>query len=549
MLTGYRAWLWLVLLCAALYLPGVASMPAQDRDESRFMQASRQMAQTGDVIRIRFLDEARNKKPAGIHWMQATAVKTLSSPESNALWPYRLPSVAGALIAVLFTFALGLLFLSRRSAFLAASLFASSFLLVFEAHVAKTDGALIASIMAAQYALAQIYFAGREGRVADWRTAILFWAALAVGVMIKGPIAPVVVFLTLAALRVTDRQARFWRGLRPFVGVPLVLLIAAPWYLAIILADDTFIREAAGKDFFGKLISGQEKHWGPPGAYTLLLVATFAPASLFVWQALRWGWIWRRETAVRFLLAWALPFWIILEITPTKLPHYILPVYPALALLVALAVDAAEAGEFRWLRHWATRAIYVIGLLLMGGFAVGAFVLPIVTGDGVVWAGLISIIAFVAVSFYTVPRLWRGQIRNALLVSALAAPLVFAPIYSTVIPSVNTIWMSREIGKEVATLKLPATTKLFASGYTEPSLAFYLGSGLRLAPPYRIGTVLPDKGWLAVIGQTATAKFRSAMAKRGIRVEAVGTVSGFNYSRGRQTTVTLYKPVHRPVEQ
>lgn len=542
MLTGYRAWLWLVLLCAALYFPGMSAMPAMDRDESRFMQASRQMAQTGDVIRIRFLDEARNKKPAGIHWMQATAVKTLSSPESTARWPYRLPSVIGALIAVLFTFALGLMFLERRGAFLAAALFASSFLLVFESHIAKTDGALIAAIMAAQFALARIYFAGRAGQVADWRMAILFWSALAVGIMIKGPIPAVVVFLTLAALRLTDPQARFWHGLRPLVGVPLVLLIAAPWYLAIILADDTFIREAAGKDFFGKLISGQEKHWAPPGAYTLLLIATFAPASLFIWQALRWSWTWRREATVRFLLCWILPFWFVLELTPTKLPHYILPVYPAMALLVALAVQAAEAGEFRWLRHWASRAIYVVCLLLFGGFAVGAFFLPIVTGDGVAWSGLIAIVAFIGVSFYTVPRLWRGEIRQALLVSAFAAPLVFAPVYSIVLPSVSYVWMSREIGKKVEALDLPKGTRLYASGYTEPSLAFHLGSGLQLAPPWKIGSVLPKDQWMAVIGRTAEKKFSEAMSKRGIRVKAVGTIRGFNYSRGRETSVTLYVP-------
>jgi len=541
-LTGYRAWLWLTLLCAALYLPGIASMPAMDRDESRFMQASRQMAQTGDVIRIRFLDVARNKKPAGIHWMQASAIKTVSTPESTALWPYRIPSALGALIAVLFTFALGLLFMDRRGAFLAAALVASSFLLVFESHVAKTDAALLAAIMATQYALARIYLEGRAGRVAGWRIAILFWAALAVGVMIKGPIPAVVVFLTLAALIVTDRQARFWRGLRPTVGVPLLLLIAAPWYLAIILADDTFFREAAGKDFFGKLLTGQERHWGPPGAYTLLLLATFAPASLFVWQALRWGWTWRREAAVKFCLCWALPFWFVLELTPTKLPHYILPAYPALALLIALAVQAAEAGEFRWLRHWATRLLYVACLLVFGGFAVVMFLLPILTGDGVVWAGLIPIIAFIAVSAYTVPRLWQGEIRKALLVSAFAAPLVFAPVYSAVVPAVSTIWMSREIGKQVQALKLPKGTKLYATGYTEPSLAFYLGSGLKLSSPWQIGKSLPEKGWLAIVGRGALQKFHNAMSERGIRFKSVGTVYGFNYSRGRQTAVTLYRP-------
>ena len=543
MLTGYRAWLWLVLLCAALYLPGLASLPAMDRDESRFMQASRQMAQTGDTIRIRFLDKARNKKPAGIHWMQAASVKLLSTPESTALWPYRLPSALGATAAVLFAFALGLLFLDRRGAFLGAALLASSFVLVVEAHTAKTDAVLLATIVAAQYALARIYLDGRSGAVTGWRVAILFWAALAVGILIKGPVPVAVVFLTLAALLVTDRQARFWHGLRPLVGLPLLLLIAAPWYLAIILADDTFLREAGGRDFLGKLISAQEQHGAPPGAYVLILIVAFAPASLFVWQALRWSWTWRREAAVRFCLCWILPFWLVLELTPTKLPHYILPTFPALALLIAMAVQAAEAGEFRWLHHWASRALYIVGLSLIGGFAVLAFLLPIMTGNGFVWAGLVPILAVAAVSLYTVPRLWRGQIRPALLASAFAAPLVFAPVLSVVAPAVNQLWISREIGRQVAALDLPAGTHFFASGYTEPSLAFYLGSGLRLTSPAAQGAGLPEQSWLAVIRDDRVEKFRESMVRHGFAVRAVGTVSGLNYSRGRRTTVTLFRPV------
>ena len=543
MLTGYRAWLWLVLLCAALYLPGLASLPAMDRDESRFMQASRQMAQTGDTIRIRFLDKARNKKPAGIHWMQAASVKLLSTPESTALWPYRLPSVLGATIAVLFAFALGLLFLDRRGAFLGAALLASSFVLVVEAHTAKTDAALLGTIVATQYALARIYLDGRDGRVSGWRIAILFWAALAVGILIKGPVPVAVVFLTLAALLVTDRQARFWRGLRPLVGLPLLLLIAAPWYLAIILADDTFVREAGGRDFLGKLLTAQEQHGAPPGAYAVILIVAFAPASLFVWQALRWSWTWRREAAVRFCLCWILPFWIVLELTPTKLPHYILPTFPALALLIALAVQAAEAGEFRWLQHWASRTLYIVGLVLIGGFAVVAFLLPIATGNGVVWAGLVPILAVAATSVYTVPRLWRGELRPALLASAFAAPLVFAPILSAVAPAVNQLWMSREIGRTVAALDLPAGTRFFAVGYTEPSLAFYLGSGLRLTSPASLGSGLSARDWLAVIRDDRVRKFRETMAARGVAIRAAGTVSGLNYSRGRRTTVTLFRPV------
>src|SRR5438309_10281887 len=106
-LSGWRPYALLAALCFALYLPGIAAIPPLDRDEARFAQASRQMLETGDFLRIRFQDEARNKKPAGIYWLQVAAVAAFSTPASAAIWPYRLPSLLGAMAAVLLTFAIG----------------------------------------------------------------------------------------------------------------------------------------------------------------------------------------------------------------------------------------------------------------------------------------------------------------------------------------------------------------------------------------------------------------------------------------------------------
>jgi len=79
-LSGWRPYALLAALCFALYLPGIAAIPPLDRDEARFAQASRQMLETGDFLRIRFQDEARNKKPAGIYWLQAASVAAFSTP-------------------------------------------------------------------------------------------------------------------------------------------------------------------------------------------------------------------------------------------------------------------------------------------------------------------------------------------------------------------------------------------------------------------------------------------------------------------------------------
>ena len=82
-LVGWRPYALLAALCLLLYLPGIASIPPLDRDEARFAQATRQMLETGDFLRIRFQDEPRNKKPAGIYWLQAASVDLLSTPSST----------------------------------------------------------------------------------------------------------------------------------------------------------------------------------------------------------------------------------------------------------------------------------------------------------------------------------------------------------------------------------------------------------------------------------------------------------------------------------
>src|SRR4051794_18820500 len=140
-----------------LFLPGIAAMPPLDRDEARFMQATRQMVESGDLLQIRFQDEARNKKPVGIYWLQAASVALFSSAASTEAWPYRLPSLLGAVLAVLLCFGLGANLVGRPAALVGAALLASSLLLVVEAHLAKTDAVLLATVVTAQGALGVLY--------------------------------------------------------------------------------------------------------------------------------------------------------------------------------------------------------------------------------------------------------------------------------------------------------------------------------------------------------------------------------------------------------
>ncbi|MEL7029068.1 MAG: phospholipid carrier-dependent glycosyltransferase, partial [Pseudomonadota bacterium] len=179
----------IVLLFALLTAtPGAWSLPPLDRDEARFAQATAQMLETGDFIAIRFQDDERNKKPAGIHWLQAASVAAFSDVAAREIWAYRLPSILGAVLAALLTYWIGASLFDRRSGVLAALLFASCLGVIGEATIAKTDAVLTATVVAAQGALAKLYLQVRQGGGGDWRWALAFWAAIGVSTLIKGPV-------------------------------------------------------------------------------------------------------------------------------------------------------------------------------------------------------------------------------------------------------------------------------------------------------------------------------------------------------------------------
>src|SRR5204863_9075173 len=128
----------------------------------------------------------------------------------------------------------------------------------------------------------------------------------------------------------------------------------------------------------------------PPLAYLLLAIATFWPGSLLLVPALAHAWRRRMLPAERFLLAWLVPAWIVLELLPTKLPHYVLPLYPALALLAGAALaEGARAAAPIWLRYAdiAAKALWAIVTIALASVLI---ILPIRFGEGLSLAGIVG---------------------------------------------------------------------------------------------------------------------------------------------------------------
>ncbi|MBB5688361.1 phospholipid carrier-dependent glycosyltransferase [Roseomonas alkaliterrae] len=543
--------LWLVALCLLLWLPGFFTIPPGDRDESRFAQATRQMVESGDYVRIRLGEVERNKKPAGIHWAQAAVVHGLEAagvPARGQIWAYRVPSLLGALAAVLATFLLGRALVGRRAAFVAAAMLAPSMVLVVETHIAKTDAALLASITIAMGLMGRAYLA--PDRFSPTMAAG-FWAVLGLGVLLKGPIAPMVPLLAGITLAVMDRPrgARFWRlsapwlaALRPGWGLPLMALFAAPWFVAIgIATEGRFFAEAIGGDMLGKVSSGEEAHWGPPGMYAAIFGITAFPSAWIVLRALPQAWAERMSPPVRFLLAWTVPTWLLFEAVATKLPHYVLPTFPALMLLGARwAMDPLRVAPPRWM-GWLGNAALV-------GVAVG---LPLVAGAAALHVeGRVEVFALLGIAAgaamaWVLLRLARAQAwgRAALAGAILAVP-VYASVLEGVIPRLQAVWLSPRLAAQLAAVAPGLPDERFGVvGYHEPSLQFALGGEIRLlrdgaaAAAFLAG----GQGRIVAVNDRQEAAFRAAAAERGLTLRELGTVAGLNYVRGRQVALSLFR--------
>src|ERR1700692_4154903 len=281
-----RAIAFLTLCAVLLFLPGFFNIPPIDRDEARFAQATKQMVESGDFVDIRFQDEVRYKKPVGIYWLQAAAVETASAlglPRAQVrVWLYRVPSLIGAIGAVLLTSWTALAFVTRGCAILAGLILGSSVLLGAEARLAKTDAMLLLTVVAAMGALARVYLSWQRGEDPvhpPWSWPAIFWTALAGGILLKGPLILMFVVLTIGALAILDRSGAWLRQLRPVWGLMWMLVLVLPWFVALFWrAGDAFFSDSIGGDMLSKL-AAQESHGAPPGAYLLLFWVTFWPGA------------------------------------------------------------------------------------------------------------------------------------------------------------------------------------------------------------------------------------------------------------------------------
>jgi 4-amino-4-deoxy-L-arabinose transferase-like glycosyltransferase len=251
------------------------------------------------------------------------------------------------------------------------------------------------------------------------------------------------------------------------------------------------------------------------------------PSSFAALLAVPAAWRQRAEPGTRFLLAWVLPAWLVFEVVPTKLPHYTMPLYPAVFLLGAQAVLGGLAAP-RWQRIIAGGGLQVAGVVLI----LGSLALPVVLHTPI-WLGVPSAVA-IALVMGLATRTRRP------VLPLVAAPLFTLALVGWELPQAQSLWIAPRVETALVAAGLSGG-RLGAVGFHEPSLMMLAGTKTAMLATGADGAAALADGTVKslLVSERDQKAFSAAATELGLRPNPVATISGFNYSRGRWVALTL----------
>lgn len=472
-------------------------LPLIDRDEPRFAEASREMIQRGDYVVPYFNNQLRLDKPPLTYWAQVASYHVFGENDFAARFP---SAIAAALLALTIPVR-GLRMGGERLGWRAAIIFTLCLQTFIHAKAAVADMWLALFVSTAHWSGLELLRDGLtespEGHKQEMqhrmnRWWFSFYISLALGFLAKGPIAWVPL-LTVGSTLFYAPNLNLARRFKFARGILLMLVIVAAWGIpALIWTNGEFLRIGIGRHVIGRSLGAMEGHgWNSLGGYILLLPFYFVTVffSFFPWSiklpSLVKDLRHKRDNIDRYLLSGISIIFIIFSLIKTKLPHYTLPAFGMLALLLA--------------RHWPEKTASVSGAPA-----------PITETR----RSLFGRIAIVTAS--------------AWIVIALAVP----PLVARFFPAYQLFQLSRE--------SLRPDMQFAAVEFQEPSLVWYFRSRVKgfLTPLKKraAGEFMNAAGPRFIVLPTSVANDVFANPPENWRFF---TINGFNIPKGRRVDLTL----------
>jgi 4-amino-4-deoxy-L-arabinose transferase-like glycosyltransferase len=339
------SWLAVVTLTAIWFALG-AGRPLNHPDEGRYAEIPREMLASGDWVTPHLNDLAYLEKPPLQYWATAVAYRLMGSSE----WTARLPTMLAAWLNVVFVFLLGRRLWNFRTGLIAAALLASAVLHFAMGQILTLDMAFTCLMTAMLCAFCMAQLSRDSARRASNGWTLASWVMLGLATLTKGVVALVIAGSVLSIYMLWQRDWAVWRTLRPGAGLAVLLIVTAPWFVLVSRANHDFLEFFFIHEHFQRYLTDSAQRVEPWWYFLAILAAGVLPWPAQMASALINGW--RSTTAPgqfdarRLLWLWCVFVLVFFSLSGSKLPPYVLPVLPPLALLTAAR---ESSGPFRWL--------------------------------------------------------------------------------------------------------------------------------------------------------------------------------------------------------
>ena len=470
--SALRRWVALLTLAVmtAAWFGGLGYRKLADPDEGRYAEIPREMTLSGDWVTPRLNQIKYFEKPPLQYWATAAAYKLFGFGEwTTRMWP----AVTG-LLGILLTWFAGRRLFGGQAGQLAALVLIGTPYYVVIGHIATLDMGVTFFLTAALYAflLAQVEPAGsRRDRL--WMAAA--WACMGFAVLSKGLIGVVLPVLALVVYCAVQRDLSVWRRLHPVSGLALLLVVCAPWFVRVSLANPEFPGFFFLHEHFARFTSTVHHRGGPLWYFVPIVLLGMLPWIVVLGSAVKHAW--RRGghakafSPERFLLVWAACVFVFFSVSGSKLPAYVLPMVPALALLAGARM--VEMTESQILRRVIPPAI--LGAILI--FAANEVVETLHEGQSVyplyehysLWTDAATLLILVTTNLLALRRRpQRADLRLFALVWLIAAQVVLTGFES--LSPLRSAWITAQ---EIQPHLRP-DTQVFSVGRYEQTLPPYL---------------------------------------------------------------------------
>lgn len=467
-----RSIFWLLAAAAILWFANLDYRHLAQPDEGRYAEIPREMLASGDWLTPRLNGLKYFEKPALQYWATATAFQFFGENE----WSARLWTALTGFLGILLVCFTGWRVFGARAGLYAGLVLGSSLLYVLAGHIVTLDMGItfFMTLGLAGFLLAQQpAVSARENRL--WMH--IAWAALALAVLSKGLIGLVLPGATLVVYTLIQRDWALWKRLHLASGLVLFMAISAPWFVAVTLANPEFFGFFFIYEHFGRFLDMNHGRYHPWWAFAPILIIGTLPWSTLMLDTLARVWTQRPADKntfqpSRFLFVWIVVIYLFFTLSNSKLPFYILPIFPALALLMGQRLTQISGTTLFW--HSTLIALLAAASLVFTPWAARlgspetpqalyAAYAPWISAAVAVW--LLG--TLVSIYLFQVESVRRGI--TVIAVSSLLAAQLLACGFDALSPS----YSAYRIAEQVKPYLKPESP-FFSVGMYDQTLPFYL---------------------------------------------------------------------------